>query len=158
MSDSNLRKDPHLTTPTVDARTKLTYDDNLRGSICSLSVVGLYQAGFSHLETAMKPFPSGDVAGRRLETPNPSRRPTKRDVNIPLNHPDIESPRSNSGAGVGESGAAAGAGGELENSARRAAAAAAMDVDRASMQVERASNALDLACFLRDAALSFLQK
>lgn len=46
--------------------------------------------------------------------------------------------------------------------ARRAAAAgaagAAMDAERARGQLERSSNALDLACYLRDAALSFLQE
>lgn len=55
--------------------------------------------------------------------------------------------------GGGSSGGMAGArGGGDDVGLRRAL----MDVDRATNQLSRASTAVDMACFLRDAALSFL--
>lgn len=54
-------------------------------------------------------------------------------------------------AGGGGGGSVSGGGGDAE---RRAL----LEVDRVTGQLGRASTAVDLACFLRDAALSFLQE
>lgn len=56
------------------------------------------------------------------------------------------------GGGGSSSGVAGGRGGGDDVVVRRAL----MDVDRATNQLARASTAVDMACFLRDAALSFL--
>lgn len=63
---------------------------------------------------------------------------------------DVAACASGAAAGVGAGTAVAG-GGEVE---RRAL----IEVDRLTGQVARAASAVDLACFLRDAALSFLQE
>lgn len=56
------------------------------------------------------------------------------------------------GAGGGSSGGVAGARAGGDDGVRKALIA----VDKATNQLARASTALDMACFLRDAALSFL--
>ena len=56
------------------------------------------------------------------------------------------------GGGGSSGGAAGGRGGGDDASVRKAL----MGVDKAANQLARASTALDMACFLRDAALSFL--
>lgn len=64
---------------------------------------------------------------------------------------DVMAGASGAAAGVGAGAAVAGGGGD---DARRAL----IEVDRLTGQEARAASAVDLACFLRDAALSFLQE